>query len=83
MCNFISNKITISFVIRNTRTKRFITPTNHYFSFAMFHLQTEKQGRVFVCDSSAAVWSVAVRHGAWTRGQHRNFRQRGQEGIPG
>ena len=48
-----------------------------------FHLQTEKQGRVFVCDSSAAVWSAAVRHGARTRGQHRNFRQRGQEGIPG
>lgn len=48
-----------------------------------FALQAEEQGRVFVRDSSAAVWSAAVRHGARTRGQHRHFRQRGQEGVPG
>lgn len=45
--------------------------------------QTKKQRRVFVCNSSAAVRPAVIRHGARTRSQHRNFRERGQEGVSG
>lgn len=52
--------------------------------FAHFiFFQAKKQRRVFVCNSSAAVRPAVIRHGTRTRSQHRNFRERGQEGVSG
>lgn len=64
---------------------QYLQPTGERTTYvrSFYFFQTKKQRRVFVCNSSAAVRPAVIRHGARTRSQHRNFRERGQEGVSG
>lgn len=64
---------------------QYLQPTGERTTYvsSFYFFQTKKQRRVFVCNSSAAVRPAVIRHGARTRSQHRNFRERGQKGVSG